>query len=516
MQSAYKRKRLGWLRSILTDKMGVIGIAIIVFFSALAVLAPFVAPVAPNTKLAAGPWAVPSWATVFPEYANLPPNTEALNPSIGSWAVQTIGTGVVSKVLSVSVPTPTESRYGSSTNTALEINATVGASSFPSFIPIVNLTQSFSYHYKAPYNFQFGLTNFPVVVSNLTDYYYLMSITQPNGKTFTLTSYRIMASSPVEKISYKNGFHTGYWTSSDLSTSDPDVTNVAFQTTTVIANPGLSILNEQGTYKFQITLYAVTSTQAGHLVVQIAEPYLFVLGRQYGLLGTDNYGQDLWSQFAFGSRISIEVGLVASIITVFAGMLIGLIAGIFAGITDEVLMRLADIVLTIPFVPLAIVVIFVLTQSPTLAASLYFWLVILFFLLSWPGLARIIRAQTLSLKERGFIESAVALGGGRFYIIRRHLMPNVMGLVYATLALSVPGFILTEAALDFLFPAASNIPTWGRIVSLAYDNASSASLYGFGWWWFIPAGLAIVVLSLAFVLLGYALDSTFNPKLRKR
>jgi peptide/nickel transport system permease protein len=301
-----------------------------------------------------------------------------------------------------------------------------------------------------------------------------------------------------------------------LASNFPDVTYAAFQTTAVVANPGLSMFSQTGKYTVNIALIAVSSANSGHLSVELSNPYLFIYGRQYGLLGTDWQGKDLWSQFAFGARISIEVGIVASLITVGAGALIGLIAGIYLGVTDEFLMRLADIILTIPFVPLAIVVIFVLTQSAILRGSLYFWLIVLFAVLSWPALARIIRAQTLSLKERGFIESARAMGASRWYIVRRHLFPNVLGIVYATLALSVPGFILTEAALDFLLPAASNIPTWGRTIALAYDNAASASLYGFGWWWFLFPGLAIVLLSLAFVLLGYALDSTFNPRLRKR
>jgi peptide/nickel transport system permease protein len=498
--------------------MGIIGIVIIVFFTGIALLAPYIAPVSPSQPLVAGYWAVPSWATIFPQYSNLPPNTEALNPSMSNWKIHGLEAQMSSQIVNANVPVSPKSRYSSaeSSDNALLVNATVPSSLFPTFVPVVNLTQTFTYSYQPPYNFLFGLSNLPLRVSNVTDYYYEMSLTRPDGHVYQLTSYRIMSSSSTEIISFRNGFHVGRWGFSDLSTTDPDVISSSFQTLSVIANPGLIMLNETGTYSFSIELVAVSSSTTGHLSVEIANPYLFIYGRQYGLLGTDDKGQDLWSQFAFGSRISIEVGLVASLITVAAGTLIGLIAGIYTGITDEILMRLADVVLTVPFVPLAIVVIFILVQSPALVHQLYFWLIVLFAVLSWPGLARIIRAQTLSIKERGFVESAIAMGGSRLYIVRKHLLPNVMGLVYATLALSVPGFILTEAALDFLLPGSSQIPTWGRMVSLAYDSASSASFYGFGWWWFIFPGLAIVLLSLAFVLLGYALDSTFNPKLRKR
>ncbi len=501
--------------------MGLLGVIIIIFFSAIALLAPYIAPVNPNQPFAAGPWAVPAWATVLPQYSNLPPNFEALNPSLATWSFQAVASGATSTPTTASVPTNllSVSRYDgtAASNSALEISAPIPASGFPRFVPVANLTQSFNYNYKPPYNFLFGLYNEPIEVKNLTDYYFLITLTVPGGKEYSLTSYTLMSKSATEDISFNNGFRTGDWNKVALSTTLPDVTQSAFGPAAgVIANPGLIYLNETGKYTLNIDLIAASSSKPGQVSVAVSNPYLFVYGRQYGLLGTDYVGKDLWSQFAFGSRISIEVGIVASVFTVAAGTLIGLIAGIYLGITDEFLMRLADIILVIPFLPLAIVVVFIFTQSAALEQNLYFWLIVLFAVISWPVLARIIRSQTLSLKERGFVEAANAMGAGRLYIVRRHLLPSVMGLVYAELALSVPTFILTEAALDFLLPQASVIPTWGRIISEAYDNAASSSFYGFGWWWFLFPGLAIVLLSLAFVLLGYALDQVFNPRLRKR
>jgi peptide/nickel transport system permease protein len=501
--------------------MGLLGVIIIVFFSAIALFAPYIAPVNPNQPFAAGAWAVPSWATVLPQYSNLPPNFEALNPSMAHWSFVPTLSGTTSSLTTAAIPSSilSASRYDGSaaSNTAIEINATVPSSGFPRFVPVANLTQSFNYEYRPPYNFLFGLYNEPIVVKNLTDYYFLITLTAPDGREYTMTSYTLMSRSATEDISYKNGFRLGAWNKVSLSTTLPDVTESAFGSGVgVIANPGLDYLNQTGKYTVNVDVVAASGSATGQVTVAISNPYLFVYGRQYGLLGTDYVGRDLWSQFAFGSRISIEVGLVASVFTVAAGTLIGLIAGIYLGITDEFLMRLADIILVIPFLPLAIVVVFIFTQSAALEQDLYFWLIVLFAVVSWPILARIIRSQTLSLKERGFVESANAMGAGRLYIVRRHLLPSVMGLVYATLALSVPTFILTEAALDFLLPQSSVIPTWGRIISEAYDNAASSSLYGFGWWWFLFPGLAIVLLSLAFVLLGYALDQVFNPRLRKR
>ena len=512
---------------LLKDRMGLLGIIIIVFFTLIALLAPLITTVSPNQSFVSGYWAVPSWATIFPAYSGVPPNTEALNPSMSSWTVHVATSASISNisysiVSDAMVPAPllTKSYYGnnSASNSAMIINAEIKATPIAEFVPIANLSESFTYNYRPPYNFFFGLFNKPIVFTNLTDYYYLITLTRPDGKVFSLTSYTLMAHSSVEDINYEGspGFHLGSWAGVILVSNTGDVVSTALGSGRVVPNAGQIFLNGTGTYKFNIALIAASSTKPGTLSVAISNPFLFVEGRQYGLLGTDNFGRDLWSQFAYGSRISIEVGLLASIITVGVGTLVGLIAGIYLGITDEFLMRVADVILVIPFLPLAIVVIFVITQSPALESNLYFWLIVLFAIISWPGLARIIRSQTLSLKERGYVESAVALGGSHLYIVRKHLLPSVMGLVYAELALSVPSFILTEAALDFLLPSSSNVPTWGRMVSLAYDNAASSSVYAFGWWWFIFPGLAIVLLSLAFVLLGYALDAVFNPRLRKR
>jgi peptide/nickel transport system permease protein len=173
---------------------------------------------------------------------------------------------------------------------------------------------------------------------------------------------------------------------------------------------------------------------------------------------------------------------------------------------DEVLMRFTDMMLVIPSLPLIIVLVAVL--GPSLLNIIF----VLGFL-GWMGFARVIRSQVLSLRERPFIEAAKASGAGTGYITTKHIFPNIVSLTYVNLALSVPGAIVGEAALSFLGLGPQTVISWGQMLELAHGAATSAGLL---WWWIIPPGIGIAVLSLSFILIGYALDEMFNPRLRKR
>lgn len=241
-------------------------------------------------------------------------------------------------------------------------------------------------------------------------------------------------------------------------------------------------------------------------------------GNAYGLLGTDFEGRDCWSQLVWGSQISLLIGVASGIGAVALGTLAGLAAGYLGGVSDEIISRITDFFLVLPFLPLLIILVLIISQNTTLLAGLYFWVIVVFVVLSWPSIAKIIRSQVLSVKERQYVEASRALGGGTGHILRKHILPNVMGLVYSQIALNVSGFILLEAALDFLAvnvrPA--GVMTWGVMLTQALPFATSDSAAGYVWWWFLPPGISIAALSLAFVLVGFALDSVFNPRLRAR
>lgn len=230
-------------------------------------------------------------------------------------------------------------------------------------------------------------------------------------------------------------------------------------------------------------------------------------GNTWGLLGTDPSGRDVFTQMIYGARLSLQVGLLATFIGVGLGLVVGLLAGYLGKIVDETLMRFTDMMLVVPSLPLLIVL------AAVLGSSLFNIIIILGFL-GWMGFARVVRSQVLSLRERPFIEAAKASGAGTGYTLVRHVFPNVVSLTYVNLALSVPGAIVAEAALSFLGLGDQSLVTWGQMLALARESGGGGGVLH--WWYVLPPGLAIALISLSFILLGYALDELFNPRLRRR
>jgi len=226
------------------------------------------------------------------------------------------------------------------------------------------------------------------------------------------------------------------------------------------------------------------------------------------LLGTDEQGRDQFSRLLFGGRVSLFVGLLGILISFPIGLLIGGISGYFGGWIDATLMRLVEILMTIPSLYLLVALAAVLPMSIT-STQRFLLIVLITSLISWSGLARVIRGQVLSLKEQEFVQAAKAMGAGSFYIIYRHILPQTASYIIISATLSIPSFIIAESVLSFLgLGIQQPDPSWGNLLSLA----SNASVLVLQPWLIWPPTVLIISTVLAFNLLGDSLRDALDPR----
>jgi len=224
-------------------------------------------------------------------------------------------------------------------------------------------------------------------------------------------------------------------------------------------------------------------------------------------LGTNDAGQDILSELIYGARISLAVGLGAALGTVALGLLVGAAAGYAGGWLDTLLMRLVDVMLTLPRLPLLILLAAFLGSG--LAQT-----VAIISLLFWPATARAIRAQVLSARQRGYVKMARHFGGGAGYVLRRHILPAVAPLIAFGLVAAAGRAVAMEAGLAFLGLGDPTAKSWGLMMRFAL-NLPGLLLTDRWLWWLLPPGLGITLLILALTYLGMGLERRLHPGLRQ-
>ncbi len=215
--------------------------------------------------------------------------------------------------------------------------------------------------------------------------------------------------------------------------------------------------------------------------------------------GTDDKGRDLLAMLVSGTRISLQIGLMATLIAIFIGLIIGVVSAYLGGWVDNALMRFTDIMMTFPFFLLLVLIVFLYGSS--------LWFIILVIgLTGWTGTARLVRSETLSLRTRDFIMASKSLGASDRRIVFRHLIPNVMSLVIVIATLSIPGVILAEAALSFIGLGDPTVTSWGLVLHAGQRSLDTA------WWIAVEPGIMLFLTVLAFNFLGDGIRDAFDPR----
>ena len=256
----------------------------------------------------------------------------------------------------------------------------------------------------------------------------------------------------------------------------------------------------KGQYVFRVHLYDVSGKPV------LVKSNLILGGKVYGIMGTDELRRDLSVGLLWGTPLALFIGITVSIGSVVLGLVYGVYAGYKGRATDEVLMRFNDIIYAMPALPLLIIL------AVTIGNSI-FLMVGFLVIFGWVGIAKVSRSMALQIKTLQYVEASKLMGQKDYKIIFKHILPQLLPYAFASIAISVPGAITTEAGLSFLGLGDPTFPTWGQIL----HDASSYSAAARGmWWWILPPGIMIAVTGLAFVFMGQAMDSIVNPKMRQR
>lgn len=518
-RAVWSRRIKGFWFEYSHNRIGLVGLLLLFFFIGVAIFSPFIAPYDGKTVRLESPrqadyYAVPGWlGVIVPQLADLPPQT--VYPL--DWTVA-----------SEEFPQSVEFKETNS-SVIFYYNASKTGSKEP---VTLFLNSSFTYPYVPMrlFSFEFGWSGRPdetvavykdtpwgtwkVGETGSLNYMLQLEIITPNGTSYAVwdqnwDKYKSLNASAAFWSSNSTGKVHMY---SDLGPLAVKLGYGFGESRFMVRD----IFESKGLFELRIAVTVEPGEIEGVEValenatgsVSVSAGRFIVWGRRWGILGTDGYGHDVYSQLIYGARISILIGVAAAFTSTLIGLLVGITAGYSGGGIDEGLMRVVDVLLCLPVLPMLLVFIALFGYNT-------WYIVLIIAIFGWQGLSRIIRSETLSVREAAFVESSIASGGSRGYIILRHIMPNVLPTALASLVLAVPGAVILEAALSFIGLGDPHAPTWGKMLYHAQISGAFSPMH-MAWWDVIPPGLAITFLCLAFVFIGHAIDEIVNPRLRRR
>jgi peptide/nickel transport system permease protein len=255
----------------------------------------------------------------------------------------------------------------------------------------------------------------------------------------------------------------------------------------------------KGDYLFLVNIYGVDEQ------VNIIDSKLILGGKAYGMMGTDELRRDLVVGLLWGTPLALFIGVSVAVGSVISGLIYGVYSGFKGKKTDEVMMRFNDVIYALPALP------FLIILAVTISNSI-FLLVGFLMIFGWVGVAKVSRSMSLQIKTRQYVVASQMMGQKNSKIVFKHIIPQLLPYAFASIAISVPAAITTEAGISFLGLGDPTFPTWGQILHDA--NTYGAAARGL-WWWIAPPGIMIAITGLAFVFIGNALDAIVNPKLKK-
>ncbi len=239
---------------------------------------------------------------------------------------------------------------------------------------------------------------------------------------------------------------------------------------------------------------------------KIIDSKLIVGGKAFGVMGTDELRRDLAVGLLWGTPLALFIGIAVAIGSVTMGLVYGVYAGFKGKFADEAMMRFNDVIYALPALP------FLIILAVTISNSIFLMIGFL-MIFGWVGIAKVSRSMALQIKTKGYVEASKMMGQKNSKIILRHILPQLLPYAFASIAISVPAAITTEAGLSFLGLGDPTFPTWGQILHDA--NVYGAAARGL-WWWIVPPGVMIAITGLAFVFIGNALDAIVNPRLKRQ